>query len=62
MLLSVRWTTAGEGIPSSVQSHRTTVSEALSGPGFDELAAAHGRVLERLSREVAGALERIPVP
>jgi uncharacterized lipoprotein YmbA len=64
MLLSVRWTItiAGEEIPSSVQSHRTTVSEALSGPGFDELAAAHGRVLERLSREVAGALERIPVP
>ena len=62
MLLRVRWIAAGEGIPSSVQSHRTTVSEALSGPGFDELADAHGRVLERLSREVADALERIPVP
>lgn len=62
MLLSVRWTIVGEGIPSSVQSHRTTLSETLSGPGFDDLAAAHERVLERLSREVAETLERIPVP
>jgi uncharacterized lipoprotein YmbA len=62
MLLSVRWTIAGEGIPSSVQSHRTTVSETLSGPGFGDLAAGHGRVLARLSREVAEVLEGIPAP
>ena len=62
MLLSARWTIAGERVPSSVQSHRTTLSETLSGMDFDDLAAAHGRVLDRLSREVAETLEGLPAP
>jgi uncharacterized lipoprotein YmbA len=59
MLLSAVWTITGNGDPSA--SHRTTLSETIIGTGFDELAAAHSRVLEALCREVAHALNAFPV-
>jgi uncharacterized lipoprotein YmbA len=62
MLLNALWTIVGERVPSSPQSHRTIFSETLSGAGYDDLAAAHGQVLERFSREVVETLERLPVP
>lgn len=58
MLLSAVWTIAGDDDPSP--PHRTTLSEKISGAGFDDLAAAHSRVLEALCREVADALSGLP--
>lgn len=62
MQLGAQWTLAGQGIPASARSHLTILSEPLAGTGFDDLAAAHGRVIDRFSREVAETLERLPVP
>lgn len=38
------------------QSGRTTLSEPVSGPGYDSLAAAHSRALARLSQDIASAV------
>ena len=54
MLLSATWTIIGNGDPSP--PHRTSLSETISGAGFDDLAAAHSRALESLSRDVAESL------
>ncbi|MBR9984362.1 MAG: membrane integrity-associated transporter subunit PqiC [Desulfosarcina sp.] len=54
MLLSAVWTITGSGDPSP--AHRTALSETITGSGFDDLAAAHSRVLEALCREVADSL------
>jgi uncharacterized lipoprotein YmbA len=59
MLLSAVWTITGSGDPSL--SHRTTLSETITGAGFDDLAAAHSRVLEVLCRKVADTLSGFPV-
>ncbi|MCB2145374.1 MAG: PqiC family protein [Deltaproteobacteria bacterium] len=59
VLLSALWTITGQGDP--LPSHRTTLSEAMTGTGFDDLAAAHSRALEALCREVAAALNGFPV-
>ncbi len=59
MLLSAVWTITGSGDPSP--SHRTTLSETITGAGFDDLAAAHSRVLEVLCRKVADTLSGFPV-
>ncbi|MEE4113862.1 MAG: PqiC family protein [Desulfobacteraceae bacterium] len=59
MLLSAVWTITGTGDPSS--SHRTTLSETTTGSGFDDLAAAHSRVLEALCRQVGDTLSGFPV-
>ena len=57
MLLSAVWTITGNGDSSS---HRTTLAETISGAGFDDLAAAHSRVLEALCREIAEVLKGFP--
>jgi uncharacterized protein len=54
MMLSALWTVTGKEDPSL--SHRTTLSETMAGTGFDDLAAAHSRALEILSRDVAETL------
>jgi uncharacterized lipoprotein YmbA len=54
MMLSALWTVTGKGDPSPF--HRTTLSETMAGTGFDDLAAAHSRALEILSRDVAETL------
>jgi uncharacterized lipoprotein YmbA len=41
------------------QTGRTTVREAASDKGYDALAAAHSRGLERLSREIADAVRAL---
>jgi uncharacterized lipoprotein YmbA len=38
------------------QTGRTTVREATTAPGYEGLAAAHSRVVTRMSREVADAV------
>lgn len=59
MLLNAVWTITVDGAP--LPSHRTTLSETITGTGFDDLAAAHSRVLESLCREVADTLTGLPV-
>lgn len=59
MLLSALWTITGKGDPWP--SHRTTLSETMTGTGFDDLATAHSRALEALCREVADALSDFPI-
>jgi uncharacterized lipoprotein YmbA len=59
MLLCAAWTITGDGDRSA--SHRTSLSETIAGTGFDDLAAAHSRVLEALCSEVAHALNGFPV-
>ena len=59
MLLSAVWTITGNG--ESSPSHRTTLSETIAGSGFDDLAAAHSRVLDALCRQIADTLSGFPV-
>ncbi|WP_372681069.1 membrane integrity-associated transporter subunit PqiC [Desulfosarcina sp.] len=59
MLLGAVWTITGNGDPSP--SRWTRISETITGPGFDALAAAHSRVLEAFCREVAETLNRFPI-
>jgi len=59
MLLSAAWTITRNGEVSP--SHRTSLSEPITGVGFDELAAAHSRVLETLCRKIADTLDGFPV-
>lgn len=54
MLLSATWTIIGNGDP--LPPHRTSLSETIIDAGFDDLAAAHSRALEILSRDVAESL------
>ncbi len=61
MRLNAVWTTAKERSLSMVVPHQTILAEPMSGLGFDELVAAHSRVLEALCREVAEVLNRSPV-
>jgi len=41
------------------ETGRTRVREPVSGPGYDDLAAAHSRALASLSREIADTLEAL---
>lgn len=56
MLLSAAWTIAEPSDGPASQFHRTALSESIQGAGFDDLAAAHSRILETLCREVADSL------
>lgn len=56
MLLSAVWDIAGGASLGEVQSHRLALAEPLPGSGFDDLAAAHSRVLEALCLKVAATL------
>ncbi|MGA6927396.1 MAG: PqiC family protein [Desulfosarcina sp.] len=57
MLLSVEWRVGETQSADGVQ--RTTLVEPIAGSGYDELAAAHSRVLEALCREVAQTLDTL---
>jgi uncharacterized lipoprotein YmbA len=48
---AVRQTASGQ-----TQSGRTTAREAVQGPGFDALAAAHSRALAQISADIAAAI------
>lgn len=43
----------------TTRSGRTVAREPVSGPGYDALAAAHSRALEKLSADVAAAIESL---
>ena len=57
MRLGAFWTIRNEGKPATERSRRTNISEPIAGTGFKALAAAHGRVLEMLCREMATTLD-----
>lgn len=58
MRLRAWWTTRSEGEPATERSRQTSISEPISGTGFKAVAVAHSRVLEKLCREMALALNR----
>jgi uncharacterized protein len=41
------------------QTGRTSLREPTTAPGYDGVAAAHSRALERLSRDIAGAVQAL---
>jgi uncharacterized lipoprotein YmbA len=41
------------------ETGRSTVSETVQGNGYDALAAAHSRAVDRMSRDIASALTRL---
>ena len=54
--LDVDWTVSFNDQKSSPEAYRRTFIEPMPGSGYDDLAAAHGRVLETFCREVADTL------
>lgn len=52
MRLTAVWSIVSTDNPMAGQFRRTVLSEPISGSGFDDLAAAHSRVLAALCREV----------
>ena len=56
VLLGAGWTISGATEPTAMHSQRIILTEPVEGSGYDDLAAAHSRVLERLSRSVATTL------
>jgi len=54
------WMVTRPGAAQAVLLRRTALREALADPGPDALTAAHSRVLEALSREIAAALLKLP--
>ena len=44
------------------QTGRTSLREPTTAPGYDGVAAAHSRALERLSRDIAGAVQALNRP
>jgi len=54
--LDVDWTVSFNDQRSSTETYRRTFIEPMSGAGFDDLAAAHSRVLATFCREVAPTL------
>ena len=56
VLLGAGWTILDTTEQTAMQSHRIILTEPVEGSGYDDLAAAHSRVLERLCRSVATTL------
>lgn len=56
VLLSAVWTLSAADPKVAARPHRLNLSEPITGEGFDELAAAHSRVLADLARKVADSL------
>jgi uncharacterized lipoprotein YmbA len=56
VLLSALWSVTAAD-PSSMVLHRLKLTEPLKGKGYDELAAAHSRVLTLFCRKIAESLE-----
>jgi uncharacterized protein len=56
MLLGAGWTLTGEPA-SSVRSQRINLTEPISGRGYDELAAAHSRILATFCRKVTESVK-----
>jgi uncharacterized lipoprotein YmbA len=60
LVLEAVWMLTRPGITQAVLLRRTVLREALADPGPDTLAAAHSRILEALSREIAAAVLKLP--
>jgi uncharacterized lipoprotein YmbA len=54
--LRAAWTIVPKDASSPTTTRRTTLSELMTDSGFDELAAAHSRVLAALCRQVAESM------
>ncbi|HXC49433.1 MAG TPA: PqiC family protein [Candidatus Limnocylindrales bacterium] len=50
------WTVTPTAVAGVARSGHTVAEESVSTPGYDALAAAHSRVLARLSSEIAEAI------
>lgn len=59
VLLGVVWTITVAD-PKTPLSYRVNLTEPMKSKGYDELAAAHSRVLAVLCRRVADALKALP--
>lgn len=59
VLLSASWTITDMTEPAAMQSHRILLAEPVEGSGYDDLAAAHSRALEKLCRSVSATLEPV---
>jgi len=47
---------------SAAETGRSTVRETVQGAGYDALAAAHSRAVDRMSRDIAAAVQRLAHP
>lgn len=56
VVIEAVWTVRATAKGAPVRAGRTNVREAVEGPGFDALAAAHSRALARVSADVAAAI------
>lgn len=56
VLLSVAWQIAGFDASSIVKSYRLNLTEPMTGSSFNELAAAHSRVLATICRKVVESM------
>ena len=56
VIFNADWTVARGSSPGDATFYRAAFAEPLSGSGFDGLAAAYSRVLERFCRDVVAAL------
>jgi hypothetical protein len=61
VLLSAVWIISDTTEQTPMQSHRILLTEPVDGSGYDELAAAHSRLLEKLCRSVTASLEPVIV-
>jgi uncharacterized lipoprotein YmbA len=57
MLLNATWDMDCLGPCARIHSHRIDLAEPMRGASYDELAAAHSRVLAALCRRVAESLQ-----
>jgi uncharacterized lipoprotein YmbA len=60
--VDVLWALRPPGKGRAVTTGRSVAHEAVSGPGFEPLVAAHDRALSSVSRDIASAVQANPVP
>lgn len=57
--LDALWTVTPTALSGVARSGRTTADEAVTAPGYDALAAAHSRLLAKMSADIAATIEEI---
>jgi uncharacterized lipoprotein YmbA len=58
-MLNARWTILSGNSKEILMRKNSVITEESGGPGYDALAAAESRLLEKLSREIAVAVKSI---
>jgi hypothetical protein len=58
-VLNARWTILAGNSKEILVRKKSVITEESGGPGYDALAAAESRLLEKLSREIAAAVTSI---